>query len=129
MKGIPVLISPAELIDKICILELKAEKISDPEKQKNIRHELETLRTVFRKNIVASPELDELIAQLKALSRTGWEHEDVKRVCEHEHDFGSRFITAARGAYTNNDERSAIWKRINVLLKSDIVQEKSHENL
>jgi hypothetical protein len=129
MQGIQIPISPAELIDKICILELKAEKISDPEKQKNIRHELETLRTVFRKNIAASPELDVLITQLKSLSRMGWDHEDVKRACEREHDFGPRFIAAARGAYTNNDERSAIWKQINVLLGSDIVQEKSHENL
>ncbi len=120
-------ISPAELIDKICILEIRKEKIVDPEKNKNVRNELEFLKKVFDDNINSSPELDSLIGKLKSLSLRGWEIEDVKRSCERDKDFGSRFIEAARGAFKNNDERAAVWKEINMLLKSDIVQEKSYE--
>ena len=122
-------ISPAELIDKICILELKSKEITDPEKNRNITHELGILKDVFEAHIARSKELDDLIHTLKTITRRGWDHEEVKRACERANDFGPRFIEAARGAYTNNDERSALWKRINVLLKSNIVQEKSHENL
>ena len=126
-NSILIPISPAELIDKICILEIKAEKITDPEKNKNIKNELEKLLGIWQEKIVNSPALESLKAKLKAASLRGWEAEDIKRACEREEDFGTRFIAAARTAYQNNDDRAAIWKEINLLLKSDIVQEKSYE--
>lgn len=124
---IKIPISPAELIDKICILEIKAEKITDPEKNKNVQRELELMRAVFNEHVKPSLELNQLIAKLKAVSRRGWEAEDVKRGREKAGDFGENFIVAARTAYQNNDERAGIWKEINLLLKSEIVQEKSYE--
>lgn len=127
MEKLQIPVSPAELIDKVCILEIKAEKITDPEKNRNVQRELELMRTVFKEHITPSPELDQLIAKLEAVSRRGWEAEDVKRGCEKVGDFGDNFIAAARMAYQNNDERAGIWKEINLLLKSEIVQEKSYE--
>lgn len=120
-------ISPAELIDKICVLEIKNEKIANPKKKKNIQHELEILKSVFNINITPSEELNQLIGKLKVISQRGWESEEVKRECEHENDFGPKFIKAARDAYKNNDERAIIWKKINILLGSNIIQEKSYE--
>lgn len=121
-------ISSAELMDKIIILEIKAEKIADPKKNKNIRHELEVLRKVFDKHGQLSKELNELIKKLRATNRRGWEIEDQKRVCERNKDFGPKFLKAARAAFKNNDERAALWKAINLLLESDIIQEKLYES-
>ena len=126
-KAVLIPISPAELIDKICILEIKAEKIIDLEKNQHVRSELEKLQAVMRQYITSSPELEKLTDRLRAVSRRGWEAEDIKRTCERGEDFGSRFIAAARTAYQNNDDRAAIWKEINLFLNSDIVQEKSYE--
>lgn len=120
-------ISPAELLDKIAILEIKRERIVEREKLRNIQHELETLRDIFEKHIRVSKELETLFDKLRELSRKGWEIEDGKRACERENDFGDKFIEFARAAFKNNDERSSVWKQINLLLKSEIVQEKSYE--
>jgi hypothetical protein len=119
-------ISPAELIDKICVLEIKSKKITDPEKNKNIQHELNILKCVFNTTIAPSEELNQLINELKAISQRGWENEEIKRAHERENDFGPKFIKAACDAFKNNDERAAVWKKINVLLKSNIIQEKSY---
>jgi hypothetical protein len=126
-KKILLPVSPAELMDKISILEIKTKKISDPEKLKNVKHELEILMQVFKKNIDQSKELTHLFDKLRKLSAKGWKIEDIKRDCERVGDFSSKFIEAARGAFKNNDERAALWKKINLLLKSDIVQEKSYK--
>lgn len=127
-KTILLPISPAELMDKIAILEIKAKKISDREKLKNIKHELELLTAVFKKNIKPSQELNGLFDKLRQLSTKGWKIEDIKRDCERRGDFGTKFINAARGAFKNNDERAAVWKKINLLLGSAIIQEKSYKS-
>lgn len=114
-------------MDKIAILEVKSEKIKDLEKLKHIRHELEIFRSVFDKYIQSTEELNRLFDKLRALSAKGWDIEDKKRLCERNGDFGHEFIEAARGAFKNNDKRAAVWKEINLLLKSDIIQEKSYE--
>ena len=128
MKTILLPVSPAELMDKITILEIKAKKITDPEKLKNVKHELELLTKVFKKSIPRSKELDKLFDQLRKLSAKGWKIEDTKRACERVGDFREKFINAARGAFKNNDARAALWKKINLFLKSDIVQEKSYKS-
>lgn len=120
-------ISAAELLDKLSILEIKEEKISDENKLKNIRKEMTFLREVFRENVPSSTKLETLFRELKAVNLNGWEIEDTKRECESRNDFGEGFVEAARQAYHNNDRRSALWKEINLLLNSDIVQEKSYK--
>ena len=127
LSKIMIPVSQAELMDKIAVLEVKKKRIDDPDKLKNIKHELELLREVFEESVEPSEELDQLFEKLRKLSAKGWDIEDKKRLCERNDDFGPEFIEAARGAFKNNDERSAVWKEINTLLKSEIVQEKSYE--
>lgn len=128
MKRILIPISPAELIDKILILEVKAQRVTDSEKIKNINHELSILKEVFRKNITITPELEKLIEKLKVISAKGWDIEEGKREGEAKKDFGSKFVEFARAAFKNNDERAAVKKEINLLLNSDIVEEKSYKS-
>ncbi|PJE51196.1 MAG: hypothetical protein COV29_02080 [Candidatus Yanofskybacteria bacterium CG10_big_fil_rev_8_21_14_0_10_36_16] len=127
MNEILVPISPAELLDKIAILEVKIKKISDKEKLKNVKHELNILKKTMKQHIKSSPELARLFEKLKKLSFKGWDIEDGKRSKERDKNFDKEFIEFARGAFKNNDERSAIKKEINLLLKSDIIEEKSYE--
>ncbi len=124
---ITIPVSSAELLDKIAILEVKEQKITDPQKLENVRKELAALREVCERDIVFTEELEGLFQKIREISRAGWEIEDVKRACEAKRDFGERFITAGRDAFKNNDLRASIWKEINILLKSDIVQEKSYQ--
>lgn len=127
IKKLLVPLSPAELMDKISILEVKALYISAPEKLANVRCELEILRKVFKNSIKPSKKLNNLFNQLRILSARGWKIEDKKRLCEKKNDFGPKFIKSARAAFKNNDQRAAVWKKINTYLNSDIVQEKQYE--
>ena len=120
-------IAPAELFDKISILEIKEQRISDLEKLKNVRYELGLLRDIFNKHIKPTPELDMLLAKLRELSAKGWDIEDGKRRCEKEKKFDDEFIEYARGAFKNNDERATVKKEINLILGSKIVEEKLYE--
>lgn len=120
-------VSPAELMDKIAILQVKERNIQDPVKLNHVRRELHMLNAVFRKNIRVTKKLDTLIAELKKTSLKGWSIESVKRDCERRKDFGPAFIKAARGAFKNNDARARLWGKINRLMHSEIFQEKSYE--
>ena len=126
-KPLLVPTAPSELFDKIAILEVKEKKITDPAKLQNVRHELELLRQIVKDNIPPSDELSALFEKLRQQSEAGWDIEDGKRDCERRKDFGLQFIELARGAFKNNDERAAIKKQINLLLKSAIVEEKSYQ--
>jgi hypothetical protein len=127
-KAKPVLveIAPGELIDKITILEIKSERIDDPEKLANVRVELEVLEGARKAAIPTSPALDELTAQLKTVNEALWEIEDGIRDCERDKDFGPRFIELARAVYHTNDRRSALKRQVNELLGSKLVEEKSY---
>jgi hypothetical protein len=114
-------ISKGELIDKITILEIKNEKITDVEKLKNVRHELETLRKLeFH---TAEKE------KLKIVNRELWEVEDDLRHLEKLGKFDNEFIEKARSVYKLNDERSRIKKVINIEQGSDIIEEKSYSTI
>jgi len=119
-------ISPAELFDKISILEIKLERISDAQKRTHIRQEHRLLVAVRDKQIPASPALEALVSGLKTVNLKLWDIEDAIRVCEREGDFGRRFVALARSVYKNNDERAELKRRINTLLKSSLFEEKSY---
>jgi hypothetical protein len=119
-------ISPGELLDKITILEIKAERIADAEKRKNVRIELEILEKARRENLPGLPDLTHLTAQLKAANENLWETEDAIRDCERDGDFGPKFIELARSVYRTNDRRAAVKRQINELLGSQIIEEKSY---
>jgi hypothetical protein len=126
----PLLIpaSVGELIDKITILEIKKQRISDSAKQLNISRELDALMAVVEQCQLGYPQgdLTELGQQLSAVNQLLWQVEDDIRECERQADFGERFVELARAVYRRNDERAAIKRQINDLCGSELVEEKSY---
>ncbi len=121
---INVPISIGELIDKITILEIKKDKLKNL-KLKNILKELSFLRAVLEKNIILIP--DEIFLQLKSINLTLWDIEDKIRIKEKNKEFDKEFIELARSVYFNNDRRSETKKELNLMFKSEIIEEKSYE--
>jgi hypothetical protein len=121
-----VRVSIGELVDKITILEIKAERLTDAAKLINIRHELGLLRAVWERCRVAVPAIDALAAALKKTNETLWAVEDDIRECEKQQDFGPRFVELARAVYRNNDQRAALKREINAISGSVIIEEKSY---
>jgi post-segregation antitoxin (ccd killing protein) len=119
-------VAPGELIDKITILEIKAERIQDASKLKNVRHELILLVAVRDRELSVSKDLAELSAELKRKNEELWRIEDEIRECERRKQFDSTFIALARAVYVTNDERCAVKRRINELTDSSIREEKSY---
>lgn len=115
-----------ELFDKITILEIKCERITDARKLANVRAELAKLQLVCMQAAEETAALTALVAELKAVNGALWDIEDRIRECEREGDFGARFVALARSVYRTNDERAAIKRRINELLGSDLQEEKSY---
>ena len=120
-------VAPGELIDKITILEIKAERIADPAKLANVAIELSVLRQAHTDALSGSPELEELTRALRQVNETLWMIEDDIRDCDRGGDFGPRFVDLARSVYRTNDQRAALKKEINILLGSHLVEEKSYQ--
>ena len=118
-------ISLGELIDKLTILELKQEYITDPLKLQNINNELDELNKILDNLLIKTPLTNEREA-LKAVNRELWHIENFKRGCELDNVFDRGFIQAAREVYLKNDVRAQIKRRINTLTGSAIVEEKSY---
>ena len=127
-ESITVQVAPGELIDKITILEIKIQKISDVTKQRKIQAEFDALKFVRDREIGQSKEIVLLTSELKAVNQRLWQVEDDIRLCERAKDFGPRFIELARSVYHENDRRAALKRRINELLGSHIVEEKCYAN-
>ena len=121
-------VSPAELIDKITILEIKRQFIKNSTKLKNVNLEYKLLLDVLINNVSGSEELDLLRSQLKEVNMKLWEIEDKIRDLEKNKVFDKKFIELARLVYFTNDKRSEIKKDINKLLNSEIVEEKSYSD-
>ena len=124
----PILIevAPGELIDKLTILEIKQANIADPAKRRNIDHEYAVLQQALAQSVPPVPGLDALTAALKAVNQELWRIEDEIRDHERAGDFGAGFIALARAVYHTNDRRAALKRRINELLDSPILEEKSY---
>ena len=120
-------ISAGELIDKITILNIKKEKISNNEKLVEIEKELKSLKDTFNKKIIPDNSLLELMEQLKKINLMLWDIEDGKRNAEKNKKFDERFIELARNVYKFNDERAKIKLKINNLLGSNIKEVKSYD--
>jgi hypothetical protein len=125
---VTVPISVGELLDKITILEIKAERIADRKKLANVEAELDLL--VERRKALAlaagGTEIDRLVAELGAVNRRLWEVEDRLRALEREGDFGAAFVALARSVYRENDHRAELKRRLNELTGSELVEEKSY---
>lgn len=123
---VSVEVSPGELIDKIVILEIKLERMTDPTKLGNVRVEWQTLTAARDAALSPSARLDALTAGLKAVNERLWVIEDDIRDCERAKDFGARFVELARSVYVSNDERARLKREINELLGSRLIEEKSY---
>ena len=128
MNEILIPISPGELLDKITILQIKAERISDPAKVANVKTELDLLSKVWNETVEADAEITALTAELKSINEALWEIEDDIRDEERHRRFGERFIELARAVYVTNDDRANAKKKVNLHLNSTIVEEKSYQD-
>jgi hypothetical protein len=119
-------ISAGELIDKITILQIKAERISDAGKRANVSRELNALQDVWAAASINAVKIDDLWQELKAVNQRLWDIEDHIRDHEKNGDFGNSFVELARAVYFENDIRAAVKKKLNVRLGSVLVEEKSY---
>ena len=127
---IKVPISLGEIIDKITILEIKNERLTDSEKKKNVNHEMRLLNqylsaTLSQKEVKT---LTPLKTSLKEINLKLWDIEDNIRACEREKEFSSAFIGLARNVYITNDQRALLKKQINIAFGSELIEEKSYQD-
>jgi len=117
-------VSDGEILDKVSILMIKAERIKNEEKLKNVRKELQELGDAYMSHI--NPTLLELFEELKKINVSLWDIEDKLRQKERNKLFDEEFIFLARQVYFTNDQRSTIKRKINEVTKSNIIEEKSY---
>ncbi len=121
-------VSWGELIDKIAILEIKAARFTDPAKRANVAREIKALEAARDAALAQPPSgLAEIVRELKAVNEKLWAVEDDIRECEKRRDFSARFVELARSVYVTNDRRADLKRRINDLLGSELVEEKSYK--
>ena len=120
--------SIGELLDKISILEIKQEKIKDPEKLKFISNEHSILKDQLNNNIKTDDKLNKLFQSLKDINSKLWVIEDDKRQCEKDKDFGEKFVKLSRDVHFLNDDRAKIKLEINNHTGSTIKEIKEYTN-
>ena len=113
MNKILVEVSVGELLDKISILEIKQEKIKDPEKLKFINDEHSILKDQLNNNVKSDEKLNTLFQSLKDINAKLWVIEDDKRLCEKNSDFTENFIKLSRDVHFLNDDRAKIKLEMN----------------
>ena len=128
MNKIIVEVSIGELLDKISILEIKQEKIKDPEKLKFISNEHSILKDQLNNNIKTDDKLNKLFQSLKDINSKLWVIEDDKRQCEKDKDFGEKFVKLSRDVHFLNDDRAKIKLEINNHTGSVIKEIKEYTN-
>jgi uncharacterized protein YukE len=128
MDNILVPVSPGEMLDKITILEIKSERMTDAGKVANVRTELALLQETWKRSVEVDPVIRKLHAQLKQINEALWEIEDAIRDKERARAFDQEFIELARSVYFTNDRRSVVKKELNLHLGSQIIEEKSYRD-
>ncbi len=122
--ALKVEVSVGELLDKITILEIKSERITDPAKLANVNKELDVLRRTWAGSPLSNHAVADQIERLKSVNQALWDIEDGIRRKEAAQQFDDEFIGLARSVYHQNDIRAAVKKEINALLGSELVEEK-----
>ncbi len=128
MSTISTPVSFGELIDKITILEIKAEQIRDPAKVANVRTELDLLGSTWAAHPASKTDIGDERVRLRAVNQALWDIEDRIRLKEKAKAFDDEFIELARAVYFRNDERAAVKREINEKLGSTLVEEKSYQD-
>tara|TARA_B100001250_G_scaffold397572_1_gene404840 strand:+ start:601 stop:990 length:390 start_codon:yes stop_codon:yes gene_type:complete len=126
MNKILAEVSIGELLDKISILEIKQEKIKNPEKLKFIVNEYTVLKEQLEKNVKSDEKLDKLFKSLKDINTKLWIIEDDKRQCEKDKNFSEKFIKLSRDVHFLNDDRAKIKLEINKHTGSKIKEIKEY---
>ncbi len=126
MAEIKVPVSFGELLDKVAILEIKAERMADPAKLENVHRELHALQASWDAHPASRLEVSALRAALKSVNERLWVIEDDIRAKERAQAFDAEFVRLARAVYVENDERAAIKKQLNLALGSTYIEEKSY---
>ena len=126
MNKILIEVSIGELLDKISILEIKKDKIKDPNKLSFITDELSKLKDELEKNVKSDAKLGELFQSLKIINLRLWTIEDDKRQFEKEKIFDENFIKISRDVHILNDDRAKIKLKINELTGSKIKEIKEY---
>jgi hypothetical protein len=121
-------ISWGELLDKISILEIKSVRLTSEQARTNVRAELSQLATIAASAGAGNDRIDALKTALKRVNETLWEIEDRIRDHEERKIFDRDFVELARAVYINNDERGRIKREINLLLKSELIEEKEYKS-
>ena len=119
-------ISVGELVDKLTILEIKLKHIAEPPKRDNVSAEYASLSRTLNAEIELDEEARRLRDELKAVNESLWRVEDDLRACEREARFDDLFVQFARSVYRLNDRRAELKRRLNLLTRSAIVEEKSY---
>ncbi len=125
--SIKIDVSVGEIMDKLTILEIKAEKIQDQDKLANVHKERDSLLPVVDKPAYQTEHVRRLFTALKEINLKLWDIEDAIRQKEADKAFDKGFIELARSVYFTNDERAALKKQINLATGSELVEEKSYE--
>jgi hypothetical protein len=120
-------VSWGELLDKITILEIKRERMEDASKIDNVVKELKALEGVAYAAGSLCAEAVAVMDELRNVNGALWDIEDDIRDCERANDFSEKFISLARSVYHTNDKRAALKRRVNDILGSDIIEEKSYQ--
>ena len=128
MSEILVPVSFGELLDKVAILQIKSERMSDAAKLANVRNELDALEKTWAAHPASAQDIAALRADLKAVNERLWVIEDDIRLKEKAQAFDEEFVKLARSVYFENDVRARIKKDINLALGSSYVEEKSYQD-
>ena len=126
MNKILVEVSVGELLDKISILEIKKEKIKDPEKLKFINAEHAILKDQLDQNVKSDDKFNDLFKSLKEINAKLWVIEDDKRLCEKNSNFSENFIKLSRDVHFLNDDRAKIKLEMNNYTGSKIKEIKEY---
>ena len=126
--SIKIELSVGELLDKISILQIKAERIVDPSKLENINKELNVLISLWKDSAYSNNNLESETNELKAINEELWAIEDKIRDKERNRVFDKGFIELARAVYITNDKRADIKRIINSKTGSELIEEKSYSD-
>lgn len=127
--SISINVSVGEFLDKLTILQIKADRISDQDKLANIRRELESLAGAWQRSEYAAVEgMEDAMRELRGINEQLWDIEDAIREKEAKQQYDKEFVELARSVYITNDRRAAIKRDINIKAGSGLVEEKSYRD-